>query len=540
MNIVFQVHGGIGKNVMATAVCKAIKEQYPADNLIVITNYPQVFFCNPSIHKVFSVTELRYFYKDYIEGQQVKMCLHEPYLDTDFVSQQGHLIEVWCQLNGIRYSGQMPELFLTQRERIFYSRQFSADKPIMVIQTNGGGIEQQIKYSWTRDLPYSTAQQIVNTFAADYHVVQIKREDQLQLQNATPVQLDFRALAVLISLSAKRLFIDSFAQHTAAALGLPSVVCWVGTKRQQFGYALHENIIANPPTIKPELRSSVFTRYNIFGQPTEFCYNNEDEIFNIDNIIRALNENVNDAITNTSQAVDKIAIESNTSMVAKRLSALLGKIDIGQVKQIVDIGSWHLGQSIEFARIFTAARIDAFEPVPTSYDRCLNNRNGLSRQQKERIHVHNIALSDKEANIPFYAVDPSQSSVPNVGASSMFRFIDGLNGSMFGQNLIQEEIEVQSTTLDRWCKKQNVNGIDIMWMDVQGAELLVLKGADKILENTRIIMTEVGLKPYYEGHTLKQEIDTFLFAKGFRELEGAFELNGFDYEANTIYVNNNL
>ena len=41
MNIIFQIDGGIGKNIAATAVCKAIKAQYPKDKLIVITGYPQ-------------------------------------------------------------------------------------------------------------------------------------------------------------------------------------------------------------------------------------------------------------------------------------------------------------------------------------------------------------------------------------------------------------------------------------------------------------------------------------------------------------------
>jgi hypothetical protein len=49
-------------------------------------------------------------------------------------------------------------------------------------------------------------------------------------------------------------------------------------------------------------------------------------------------------------------------------------------------------------------------------------------------------------------------------------------------------------------------------------------------------MTEVGLKPYYEGHTLKKDIDQLLFSLGFKELDSAFELNGFDYEANAIYI----
>ena len=49
-------------------------------------------------------------------------------------------------------------------------------------------------------------------------------------------------------------------------------------------------------------------------------------------------------------------------------------------------------------------------------------------------------------------------------------------------------------------------------------------------------MTEVGLQPYYQGHTLKADIDKLLFSYGFKELHSSFEINVPDYEANTIYV----
>ena len=44
MNIIFQIDGGIGKSIAATAVCKAIKAQYPNDKLIVISGckYPVI------------------------------------------------------------------------------------------------------------------------------------------------------------------------------------------------------------------------------------------------------------------------------------------------------------------------------------------------------------------------------------------------------------------------------------------------------------------------------------------------------------------
>jgi FkbM family methyltransferase len=533
MKIIFQIDGGIGKSIVATAVCRAIKTQFPNDELLVITGYPEVFLCNPHVDRTFNFNTLNYFYQDHIAGHQVKMMLHNPYLETDFIGINGHLIEVWCRMFGIRYNGEMPELFLTNRELNFYAHNFRSEKPILLMQTNGGGGNQPNKYSWARDLPMSVAQKVVYAFANEYNVVHMRREDQLPLQGATPVHADFRALCVLIVMSTKRLFIDSFAQHAAAALGKPSTVCWIGNTPLQFGYALHTNVIAHAPTIKPELKFSVFSKYNIAGNATEFPYNSENEIFNADQIIELLRNDNRQVFAPSIQMPAPLNVES---IVSKRLSHLRGVVDLGDVKQILDIGSWHLGESIDMAGLFPNAKVDAFEPVPDSYQLCLDNLGKQDDQKKSRIKVHNIALSDKEGDIPFYAIDPVNSSYPNVGASSLFKFKEGLNGTPFGQNLVQKEIMVKCDTLDGWCKKNKVKEVDIMWVDAQGAELLVFEGAKKILKSTKIIMTEVGLKPYYEGHTLKPDIDNLLIGLGFKELDSSFELNGFDYEANTIYI----
>ena len=47
MNIIFQINGGIGKVVMATAVCEAIKKKYPDSKLITISGYSDFFLNNP-------------------------------------------------------------------------------------------------------------------------------------------------------------------------------------------------------------------------------------------------------------------------------------------------------------------------------------------------------------------------------------------------------------------------------------------------------------------------------------------------------------
>jgi hypothetical protein len=297
MKIVLQVNGGIGKSIMATAVCSAIKKHFPAHELIVISGYPEVFAPNPNVSMSLSFQNLHYFYPQHIHNQDTLLFLHDPYHTTDFVYKRGHLIAVWCALCGVPYNGELPELYLTAKEHTQYGPMFASPKPLLVMQTNGGISPQGDKYSWPRDLPIATAQRVVNAMAADYNIVHIRRQDQLALQGVYPVQADFRALAVLIAMSAKRLFIDSFAQHTAAALCLPSVVCWVANTPTQFGYAMHTNVLAAPPTLKPELRHSVFSQYNLTGQVTEFPYRHEDEIFHPDFLIAALRGEVGHAAT---------------------------------------------------------------------------------------------------------------------------------------------------------------------------------------------------------------------------------------------------
>jgi len=243
---------------------------------------------NPNVSRVLAFGNLNYFYPDHIEGQDSKLFLQDPYNEEDFIYQRGHLIEVWCKMNGIKYNGEQPEIFITAKEKTSFAPMFASERPIMVIQTNGGVPNQTDKYSWPRDLPIGTAQKIVNAFAGEYNIVHLRRKDQLQLQNTYPVTAEFRQIVVLLMMSQKRLFIDSFAQHAAAALGLHSVVCWVANVPSQFGYDVHTNLIANQPTLKPELRNTQFNKYNIMGQPIDFPYNSEDEIFDADTIIQAL------------------------------------------------------------------------------------------------------------------------------------------------------------------------------------------------------------------------------------------------------------
>lgn len=287
-NIIFSIDGGLGKNIMATAVCTHLKKKYPDDRLIVLTAYPDVFINNDDVYRSLNANGITYFFQDYIQDNDSIVYLHNPYKETDYVYERKHLIEVWCNMFGLDYDPQIPlKLSLTARERDFYQKKYQSDKPIMLIQPNGG-FNADIKYAWSRDMPYKAVCAVIEEFRADYNIIHIKRDDQMAYDHTFPITNGFRDVLSLMMLSEKRLFIDSFCQHAAAALGLSSTVCWIGTSPKVFGYDIHSNILANKETKGAELKHAVFNRYNIGGDPLEFPFNSEDDIFDVQTIIDSL------------------------------------------------------------------------------------------------------------------------------------------------------------------------------------------------------------------------------------------------------------
>jgi hypothetical protein len=290
MNIVFQINGGIGKCVSATAICEIIKKKYPESKLIVVSGYADVFLNNPHVDRAYNYGGMSYFHEEYIENKELIVFAHDPYLEVKHIQHQEHLLITWCKLFDLEYNGEQPKIYLTDRERKFFSNKYHSDKPILLIQPNGGA-QTDLKYSWARDLPFHVVNDVIDEFKYDYNIIHIKRDDQISYENTIPVSDNFRGLAALIELSEKRLFIDSFCQHTAAAMNKPSTVCWITNKPNVFGYEINHNITANPYTSKPELRSSYLTKFDITGNLVEFPYNSEMDIFNTEEIIKSLYSN---------------------------------------------------------------------------------------------------------------------------------------------------------------------------------------------------------------------------------------------------------
>jgi hypothetical protein len=287
-NVIFQIDGGLGKSIMATAILKVIKKQYKKSNIIVVTAYPDVFIGNPNVNKVLHQQQAVGLYKNYIQNKDAKVFITDPYSTSDFITESNHLLKIWCDIYGLTYNGELPEIFLSKGEKEYFAPFYKLDKPIMAIQPNGGAIGQPLKYSWTRDLPATVVNEVVSQYKNDYAILHIKREDQLTYENTMGALDNWRSIAIMLTLSSKRLLIDSSSMHISTALNLQSVVGWVGTNPKVFGYDMHTNIIANQPTKEINSESNSYTKHLLYEDISTLPYNNFGEIFDTQSIIKAL------------------------------------------------------------------------------------------------------------------------------------------------------------------------------------------------------------------------------------------------------------
>jgi hypothetical protein len=291
---IFQVQGGLGKHIAATAVAQAIKNNHPDRDLVVVCAWPELWVNLPFVHRVYPLGNTQYFYEEYVQDRDSLIFAQEPYFTTTHVNKQLPLVQSWCKMFGIEYNGEKPTLRINpeQRKAIknFYEPKF--EKPLLLLHTNGGLYNNERAYSWARDMPLDVAEKVAEHFKKTHSIFQMCRLAAPKMRNADFIrneQLSNTELVGILELTSKRLLIDSSLQHAAAAFELPSTVLWNATSSVIFGHDLHDNIQAKPKPCKP-LPSSYLFDYQFDGNENEFPYEEGDlkDLFNIDRVIESL------------------------------------------------------------------------------------------------------------------------------------------------------------------------------------------------------------------------------------------------------------
>jgi len=85
------------------------------------------------------------------------------------------------------------------------------------------------------------------------------------------------------------------------------------------------------------------------------------------------------------------------------------------------------------------------------------------------------------------------------------------------QNLSQlmrtvETVQLETKRLDDVAE---LGRVDLLKLDVQGAELSVLRGAERVLKDVLVVQAEVEFVPLYAGQPLFADVDAYLRSQGF-------------------------
>lgn len=185
------------------------------------------------------------------------------------------------------------------------------------------------------------------------------------------------------------------------------------------------------------------------------------------------------------------------------IETISSKIDFDSINVIFDLGSRDGYQSVEFRNWFPNARIIAFEANPNLINHMHQVTNGYD------IEIVNYAVGNENKITDFYIANA------NIGASSLLQ----TNQHFRSQEWPQYKTNVTMVRIDDWCKNNNISYIDILWVDVQGAERIVFEGVGDLLNNVKAICTEVEVEHMYHGSTLKEELDEYLLTHGFIEAQ---------------------
>lgn len=167
---------------------------------------------------------------------------------------------------------------------------------------------------------------------------------------------------------------------------------------------------------------------------------------------------------------------------------------------IIEIGAHDGSDTYKLRALFPAARLYSFEPDPRNIA-AIRTR-GFDRLT--RLVEAAVGDCDGEAEFHLSGADMAHPGRPAwlrdehwAGSSSLKRPEQHLKDHPWCR--FDRTARVPITRLDTFTRREGLGSIDFVWADVQGAEDLLVAGAQETLARTRLFYTEYDQRAMYEG-----------------------------------------
>jgi len=198
-------------------------------------------------------------------------------------------------------------------------------------------------------------------------------------------------------------------------------------------------------------------------------------------------------------------------------SRFLQHINVDQIRTVCELGSRDGLDAIHLSNHFDA-EVVAWECNPPAIELCRENIG-----DNDRVTLVDKACWSHAKTLIFYPVTNG-----NIGASSAFQF----NNEYPHEELEQSQIEVEAVRVDDWWEANRSDSIDLLAMDLQGAELEALKGMGNLLNDVKYIITEGQHNLVYHDTPLITEIESYLAQFGFVKM---YQVNHNEWFGDFVY-----
>lgn len=160
---------------------------------------------------------------------------------------------------------------------------------------------------------------------------------------------------------------------------------------------------------------------------------------------------------------------------------------------LYDIGVGSQSEYATLAKHYPKMKIVGLEPCPITFKNLITKFPGL---------LLPYGVWQEETNLDLYF------SKTSLDAASVFAI---------GR---EQNVKIHARTLDSIDEQLGCPEDILLWMDVEGSELMALKGAVKLLQSRRVRWINLAVRDKWTGGTkacIKQEIDEFLIQFGYQE-----------------------
>jgi FkbM family methyltransferase len=171
--------------------------------------------------------------------------------------------------------------------------------------------------------------------------------------------------------------------------------------------------------------------------------------------------------------------------------------------KIVDVGAMSIGEGEEpYSRLMKAVpcEVIGFEPVAAECDK-LNREHHEGRSYLPYFIGDGAPHTFHECNFPM----TSSLFEPNTPLVTKFQNLE----------IVMRVVKTYPVETRRLDDIAETVGLDFLKIDVQGGEMLVLRGAAERLKSALVVHTEVEFVPLYKDQPLFADIDAELRAQGF-------------------------